>query len=1256
MFNDVRHHIQEDLDRGSFPRFRESLVHYRMVGYLSQSPEYVPLHPLEVLQNDDMLQFFMLYLMQARKHASLRCYLDMERFVKPRVAAVEDLLRRGLVASEKAKQAVKTLMQAVLRVFSLYLCNGSYMEVTLRPLSRLNQWLRSVLNSRADIARIQRRACKLAASKAAETEILGSQLLKEAHRRRPGALFTLSVPDALGIGHEVLGAQRSLLRELASDIFPRFQSHTLYEALCEEISPDWRLARAQQQPLTLKPGSIKRLLRRVKLPGEFAVHRAPLFSTPSGRSGGASSPLQSPPLTSPPHGLLSPLSSPLVNEQWQQQQAPAARPEVESPADWLMVFDTEFSPNMAIKVRTTKQIPVSTYAKSLAHKSSASGNISALRPGAPSALPAGLETFLVPEEFPTKLGTVPPDPVLFNFLVPGKNEKAFYGACLIMYRPANEALPVDEDDLDLSLSPVKQNISSPLINVDLTISQSLGGKEKEAQVPSTAPQASGMTLPNGVPTHESDAPLPFPSHVTSSEDSSISSSEQSTALSSLDPVQNSDPENSRRGSQADPPRARRGTFVAYRIERGDEAQEQVKAMADSIFSSPRHDEDGVEPIDGREGDRDDDVSDVSAHVVVPKGPVKEQAEGEVAREAFCRPDAPEKSSPSSQSISHLPAPECMGHRLLSMDVHIPEERTAEAQSLWGPGEGSSSEPEPQMKHNEDGIQAQTLQEADVDDDDDSLIALVEADFQDALLQSYETFARASSVDQESLPTIVDSPQQWNKLDPAALGGQSPSYHQTYMSSLATNSTRRASAMDEIGSHVQGGQRLRRGSTNASIGTRDGLMAATAKALPVTLTYAPYGFCLMSRFSFINSLRTPLTALFDPKQTRNRSALRVIQTLLADHPPVRIPLDAADRDESLFLPFSTPLPSSPHELASGLSPSGLLSPALTQPGSASASTNGHGPTSATAHQHQLPTQIDFEIDLLFQCLSSRNLILVFLALLLECKVLLISERLTLLTVAGEGLRLLLHPLKWCHVYVPLVPEVMIDHVIGCPTPFLMGLHRKTFLLRRNDFPMEIMRVDLDNDYVEVPAKDLNRKNVPFAGPLARKFERMASPAMAYSDSYRWPATTQLHAKTTTGMLTTTNFSTTGMVSPPASAGNENMSALPSHSPQKRDVRAALHVLREFVQGLLMGIEDSCYRLCTETELTILFDETLFGHINGPAELLLITPNDPETDALPHSPHLPVAPAQTGAATESFILRFSRTQAFSNVLMKSLQRTV
>lgn len=94
----------------------------------------------------------------------------------------------------------------------------------------------------------------------------------------------------------------------------------------------------------------------------------------------------------------------------------------------------------------------------------------------------------------------------------------------------------------------------------------------------------------------------------------------------------------------------------------------------------------------------------------------------------------------------------------------------------------------------------------------------------------------------------------------------PNYHQSF-SSLPTPPRRRGSLLEE-------GAQLRHGSTGVS-GGRDALVAAVARALPVTLTYAPYGFCLVSRFPFINSLRTPLSALFKQvgaKYTRRRHHL------------------------------------------------------------------------------------------------------------------------------------------------------------------------------------------------------------------------------------------------------------------------------------------------------------------------------------------------------------------------------------------------
>lgn len=39
----------------------------------------------------------------------------------------------------------------------------------------------------------------------------------------------------MNVASELLDSQRSLLRELACDVWPRFQASPIYEALCEEI-------------------------------------------------------------------------------------------------------------------------------------------------------------------------------------------------------------------------------------------------------------------------------------------------------------------------------------------------------------------------------------------------------------------------------------------------------------------------------------------------------------------------------------------------------------------------------------------------------------------------------------------------------------------------------------------------------------------------------------------------------------------------------------------------------------------------------------------------------------------------------------------------------------------------------------------------------------------------------------------------------------------------------------------------------------
>ncbi|NP_001316951.1 DENN domain and WD repeat-containing protein SCD1 [Gossypium arboreum] len=74
--------------------------------------------------------------------------------------------------------------------------------------------------------------------------------------------------------------------------------------------------------------------------------------------------------------------------------------------------------------------------------------------------------------------------------------------------------------------------------------------------------------------------------------------------------------------------------------------------------------------------------------------------------------------------------------------------------------------------------------------------------------------------------------------------------------------------------------------------------------------------------------------------------------------------------------------------------------------------------------------------LVQCLDVDNLIKLFTAVLLERRILIRSNKYSLLTLASEAICHLIYPFRW--VYIPLLFFSGVDY-IDAPTPYMMGLH-------------------------------------------------------------------------------------------------------------------------------------------------------------------------------------------------------------------------
>lgn len=125
-------------------------------------------------------------------------------------------------------------------------------------------------------------------------------------------------------------------------------------------------------------------------------------------------------------------------------------------------------------------------------------------------------------------------------------------------------------------------------------------------------------------------------------------------------------------------------------------------------------------------------------------------------------------------------------------------------------------------------------------------------------------------------------------------------------------------------------------------------------------------------------------------------------------------------------------------------------------------NGFLPTSYTQaglaeiNAPSLPF-LDVGIERLFARLPISILLRTFSCLLSERKVLFVSTSLSALVETAEGMRSLLFPLQWPHVFAPVLP-LALHEFLQCPSPFLFGMSANS--LAHCELPTDVVVVDLD----------------------------------------------------------------------------------------------------------------------------------------------------------------------------------------------------
>ncbi|XP_072014582.1 DENN domain-containing protein 1A-like isoform X2 [Amphiura filiformis] len=106
---------------------------------------------------------------------------------------------------------------------------------------------------------------------------------------------------------------------------------------------------------------------------------------------------------------------------------------------------------------------------------------------------------------------------------------------------------------------------------------------------------------------------------------------------------------------------------------------------------------------------------------------------------------------------------------------------------------------------------------------------------------------------------------------------------------------------------------------------------------------------------------------------------------------------------------------------------------------------------------------------FSAVNPSNMMILFVSLLYERRVLITSEKLSRLTACVHGAASLLYPLFWQHIYTPVLPAHLIDYCCA-PMPFLVGVH-SSFMKKVRSMPLdEVIILNVDTNAIEAPFDD------------------------------------------------------------------------------------------------------------------------------------------------------------------------------------------
>ncbi|CAB4065061.1 SBF1_2 [Lepeophtheirus salmonis] len=139
----------------------------------------------------------------------------------------------------------------------------------------------------------------------------------------------------------------------------------------------------------------------------------------------------------------------------------------------------------------------------------------------------------------------------------------------------------------------------------------------------------------------------------------------------------------------------------------------------------------------------------------------------------------------------------------------------------------------------------------------------------------------------------------------------------------------------------------------------------------------------------------------------------------------------------------------------------------------------------------------KVALLFKQLGIRSTLTLFCSAVTELKILFLSNSFSRLTDSCLALISLLYPLKYSHVFIPILPSALIE-VLSTPTPFIIGLHASHRHEVLSDL-LDVVVVDLDGGSVSIP-ENIHLQDIyePLLSKVRHELSSVLNPDLGLAD--------------------------------------------------------------------------------------------------------------------------------------------------------------